>query len=102
MPVLQGVLHFDFSGGDPPGDEPVVISDIRMLNILFNLSLVTKLEKLQYLKLIGTLQKVGEWGCGMREHLVILHSLISVHSCVLYFPFIRRPCRTTMGTGISK
>jgi hypothetical protein len=34
------------------------MSDVRTLNVLFNLSLVTKLDKHRYLKLIDTLQQV--------------------------------------------
>lgn len=55
---MQGTLHFDFSGGDRPGEDPIVMSDVRTLNVLFNLSLVTKLDKHRYLKLIDTLQGV--------------------------------------------
>ena len=72
--ATQGTLHFDFSGGAPPGEDPIVITDVRVLNILFNLSLVTKQEKPRYLMYIAELQQV----CSLRLDLFYMPLLVEL------------------------
>mmetsp|Transcript_26381 Transcript_26381/g.39138 ORF Transcript_26381/g.39138 Transcript_26381/m.39138 type:complete len:1369 (+) Transcript_26381:243-4349(+) len=53
----KGVVSFDFSGADPAPQKAVVMSDARCMNIMFNLALVNKVEKINGLK---TLKRMAD------------------------------------------
>jgi hypothetical protein len=44
-----GLLTFDFSGSDPPPTQCITISDVRLTNVLFNVSLANKQQKIHAL-----------------------------------------------------